>query len=359
MSVVNFLEHQQNRRPKGQPSFWVSVVTGSMLLHLLGLIALQRYWVQPVKVTPSAAPIELTFIDGRSSASASRGVATTARPSAQRQASGRPQGRSLQPRTTASQDSVISQSNPPTARRPTPPTASPRSEVGSPPIASRPRTSPPRDRPQPAPTPQNTPPSPQTESPADPVEDPLVPFPSAPGNDTPLPPTQETDSEVGKDATTEPPRLPPPVPEAGGGEQGNGDRTGNGQLLPPEGDAEITVQATYQGNDRKREQAQPIDREKTVRIPYPALPQPSTNLKLKAELFLNPSGQVVQIGQAEISTLDGRQISPDSQRDAASIANQVFASWSFQPARDALDGDPNLKPVASSIWVEAHIRLLL
>lgn len=355
MSVVNFLEHQQNRRPKGQPSFWVSVVTGSMLFHLVGLIALQRYWVQPVKVTPNAAPIELTFIDGRAPASSSRGVAAAARPAPQRQATGWPEARSPQPQPAASQSSALSPSMPPTARRPTPPTAHPRSETGFPTPASPPRTSPPRDRPQPAPAPENIPLSPQAKPAADPVVDPLPPFPSTPGNDTPLPPTQETAPEDGNDAVTEPPRLPPLAQDGGGGEQGNS----NGSLLPPEGDAEITVQATYQGNDRKREQAQPIDREKTVRIPYPALPQPSTNLKLKAELFLNPSGQVVQIGQAEISTLDGRQIPPDSQRDAASIANQVFASWSFQPARDALDGDPNLKPVASSIWVEAQIRLLL
>jgi len=378
MNVVHSIYNQQKRRPRRYSSFWVSVLAGSVLLHLFAFIAFQRYWLNflKVQVSSASAPVEITFVDKAQSTASRRGASVSAGRNRSRQPLGSRQGNR--------QQGSVARSNPRSRPAAKPAITAP-AQVTTPVERQEPTPSPrkPPERVQPKPKPTPTPAPVQDPEPiiddgslsqAPPIDPPEVETPLPPSNDTPQPespispePPRPEDSSDPANETPEPPIST--GDETGGSsneigdrpDPGNGSPTGSpdeggGPALPPIGgsEAQVSLIGTTQVKDIKAQPAQPIDDVKVVKISYPANLRNSPGLKLRAELLIDTKGKVIQVVSAELSSLAGE---PTAQETATDIANQIFRTWDFKPARDALDGDPNPRVVLSTLLVEAQISL--
>ncbi|HIK13973.1 MAG TPA: hypothetical protein IGS53_01525 [Leptolyngbyaceae cyanobacterium M33_DOE_097] len=375
MNVVHSIYNQQKRRPRRYSSFWVSVLAGSVLLHLFALIAFQRYWLNflKVQVSSASAPVEITFVDKAQSTASRRGASVSAGRNRSRQPLGNRQGNR--------QSGSVARSTP-RSRPAAKPVITAPAQVTTP--IERQDSTPPPERVQPKPKPTPTPAPVQSPeatiddgslSQAPPIDPPEVETPLPPSNNTPQPeppispePVAPEESGEPTDVTSEP-ILPPPNEETGdsGSEigdrpgQGNGSPSGgsdegSGPDLPPIGgsEAQVSLIGTTQVKDVKAQPAQPIDDVKVVKISYPANLRNSPGLKLRAELLIDTKGKVIQVVSAELSSPAGEAT---AQETATDIANQIFRTWDFKPARDGLEGDPNPKVVLSTLLVEAQISL--
>jgi len=376
MNVVHSIDNQQKRRPRRYSSFWVSVLAGSVLLHLFAFIAFQRYWLDflKVQVSSASAPVEITFIDKAQSTASRRGASVSAGRNRQRQPLGNRQG-NRQPGSVARST--------PRSRPAAKPAITAPAQVTTPIERQEPPPRKPPERVQPKPKPTPTPAPVQDPEPiiddgslsqAPPIDPPEVETPLPPSNDTPQPESPISPEPVAPEASGEPTDAtsePTPTPtnedtEDSGSEMGdrpgqgnglpNGSDEGGGPALPPIGgsEAQVNLIGTTQVKDVKAQPAQPIDDVKVVKISYPANLKNSSGLRLRAELVIDTKGKVIQVVSAELSSPAGE---PTAQETATDIANQIFRTWDFKPARDALDGDPNPKVVVSTLMVEAQISL--
>lgn len=377
MSAANFFNKLQDRRPKGRLSFWVSVVAGSMLLHVLGYMALQRYWMQSAKVQVTAAPVAVEFISGKRTAAGTQsqaiavspGRANKLKPTGTRPAKTN-QGRSSTSQPRRSQQ--VEQAPLPAVTRPrSRPVEAPPTPIANKPLPKQPLKQP-RPKPKPQPQPNQNQPPPATTDPGEPLDNQS---PQPPQRDTTPPPPGGLDNPGNPDPADNP-KTPPDdqqqPDQPNDGDQNNGELNdtppGGGDLSPPGGaPAQVSLKNSYPGQDIKALAAKPLDTEKTVQIPYPPALNQIANIKLKAELIIDARGVFAGVAcygngenrdcQATLYTINDQPISGVSQDTAESIAAKVFADWRFEPAKDGLDGAP-LKSVQSVLRVEVQIQKL-
>jgi outer membrane biosynthesis protein TonB len=322
MNPENLSATVSSRRHTEQPTLWISVLSGSMLLHIFLLLAFRYYWLHSAKVEIQPAPIAVEFVTSKTSRS---GIAAP--------------GQVIAPGKT-------SKSTPLGSSRSSSTTRLPRN------TASVPDTTPSSQTPQkPAsfPNPED-PPVQQTKPPKPQKRNPTQPETKSTSSQQPKgtnPKTGNQTSQTEDAGSSTPPGNPGKKSDTGSGNEGPAE---TGQPLPPiNGTAQVSLTNFQQVQDRKAQSAKPKQSAKQISITLPGKFGQNSRFAIKAHLAIDVSGNVVEVIDAELTGLDSDT--------ARSIARQIFNTWEFEAAQDGLPGAP-LKSVFSDLWVEAQIQLL-
>ncbi len=309
------------RRQADSPLLWVSLIAGSLLLHVVLFWILRLYWLRQVNVQLRPAPISVEFVTPpkRSTTFTS---STALQPSNRSRSGDRPSnngGSYRQP------ERVSASASPPVATPPPPVEPSPLAP--SPVVAPRP------PRRSPVPPPASPRPLPETGDRA------AVPSPT---------PTALTDNGT-NDTGTADDRVGNNSPASG---QPEGDQGPVASGIPlPRTQSAATVEmigSPYQKQDRKDQPARPQQSTQELSIYYPGrISQP---IEIEAHLEIDASGKVLAILNVEQLSTDVDSIEPDQLRR---LAEQIFRTWNFEPARD---GNPP-QPVLSDLFIRARITL--
>jgi hypothetical protein len=346
--TMNSAEQPQTRkvlRSTEPPSLWLSLVLGSVLIHLVLFILVSLASTRTANVELELDPITVELVDpDTASVQSTPNRTIAARPGAP--SARQPSATQAQPRTPRSQPSALNpsveqpfvpqpiprkrlpirtrQPQPQPSRQPIPPTPTPTS-----------RSTQPQPRPSQSLLPQNqNQPSPQTSA--------TQPFPSQ----SPFAPSQG--SLPG--SQSEPSGSPTPQP-SGSQAPIEGQKITQG---PQGNSAIVTVSKPYQPEpDASKQPAQLIDRQKNVSLHYSPVLSNQT-IRLQVTLNIDDKGLIADV--AKVTPLPSESAIDES--ISMDLARQIFIQnqWQFQPAQDNANDTP-VKPLLSNLIVDVEIRL--
>lgn len=325
MSPADQPQAHATLRSTDPPSLWLSLVLGSVLIHLVLFILASLFLTRTASVQIDPEPINVEFVDPTAvtarSTQSSRAIAVrTGTPSAVN-----PSATQVPLSTEQSQPSAV---NSP-IEQPLIPLPTQQQRL---PFRSRqPRSRPPTQPVQPIPTPVSRSAQPQPTSSG-------TPFPQSVGA-SPVPGQPQA------------PSSPAPNPSEGSDQPVRGEQIT--QL--PQGDSVIvTVSNPRQPTvDVQTQAAQPIDDQKSVTVHYSSALAQQT-IHLEATLTINQAGQVLGVEKTKLlSSSSGSAIDEATLTD---LANQIFTQWRFKPAQDNSGGKLSTPPL-SNLIIDAHVQL--
>ncbi|XGV98784.1 MAG: hypothetical protein ACAF41_07545 [Leptolyngbya sp. BL-A-14] len=327
------------------PSLWLSLVLGSVLIHLVLFILVSLASTRTANVELELDPITVELVDPNTASVQSPPNRTiAARPGAP--STSQPSTTQAQPRTARTQPSAFNPSveqpfvPPPLQRKRLPiRTRQPQPQLPKQPVP-----------PTPAPSSRSTQPQPRPSQP---------PFPQ--GQDPPLPQPSAT-----QPAPSQPPfgssqgSLPESQPNPSGGvaPQPSGSQAPiEGQKITqgPFGESAIvTVSNPRQPTaDASTRPPQPMDRQKNISLHYASALSNQT-VRLQVTLTIDQKGLVADVAKA--TPLPSGNMSDEA--TLTDFAKQIFIQnqWQFEPAQDNANGTP-VKPLLSNLIVDVEIQL--
>lgn len=330
--MVHWTNHTptpHGRRPIESPRLWVSLVIGSLLVHVLFFLSLRFYLMRTVKVAVVPAPITIDFVPD-----SSRRAAPQRRPRS-----------ATNPSTLTTRAATNERRSPPATANGAiaPPDSADNATLV--PSTDRPSFSQPAKRVDPITPPPSRPRRRPSRSPADTAPD--SPQPQKPPDRRQRPP-----------AATSPPVEPPlngthTATDPGTPEQSDDQGPiGSGVGLPPTQAGTATVQVVgepYQVQDIKDRAAKPRLAYRELAVPYPGAN--TDPIELRVQLEIDEKGRVV-LPLLDIKLLNSNQaIAPERLQN---LAERIFTDWEFEPAYDRKD-DTTLEPTRSDLFLEIKI----
>lgn len=349
-------------RSTDPPSLWLSLVLGSVLIHLVLFILASLFLTRTARVEIDPEPISVEFVDptavtAKSIASGQPIAARPGSPSSTKPSATQPQTDTARSQPSAVNPAATSSVNPaveqPFVPQSTPRRRSPIRTRQTPPKPSRKPVLPFRKPVPPLPDPANSSTQPPPNSTRNPF--PQSPFPQSPGSPDPkqtLPPSSSSQERL-------PANLPNPSgssesPSAGLPSPAVGEPISQG----PQGDSVVvTVLSARQPSvvDVQKQPAQPIDSSKAVLISYPST---LGNQTIHLEVLLNidqKTGRMLRVEKATLlPPLPGIAI---DEATLYELADQIFRQWQFSPAKDTSDDGKLLTPQESNLIIDAQVKL--